>query len=89
MAVSRKEGIQHEIVLSAAWGLIVLSATGLPTSLMIQMPTDLLAIQRPTSPVSSLAADRIPVGADRIPVGADRLFWRASAATCEPHRPIG
>ena len=75
MAASRKEGIQHEIELSAAWCPIVVSGTGLPTSLSAhQMPTYLLASHGPTSPVG-------PPDADMVPVGDDRLFWRVSAPT--------
>jgi len=63
MAVSRKEGIQHEIELSAAWGPTVVSATGLPTSLSAhQMPTDLSAFHGLTGPVGPPVADRIPNG---------------------------
>jgi len=45
MAVSRKEGIQHEIELSAAWFRTVVPATGLSAH---QMPTDLSTLQLPT-----------------------------------------
>ena len=46
MAVSRKEGIQHEIELSAAWGPTIVSAIGLPASVSAhQMPTDLSAVE--------------------------------------------
>ena len=59
MAVSRKEGIQHEIELSAAWGPTVVSTTGLPTSLSAhQMPTDMSAFHGPTVPVGPPVADR-------------------------------